>query len=582
MLSERDDYFQTEMLALKLIIILTFFVCMLGFSAFSAVPTANEDSVTIDEGTSVAISVLDNDVDVAPNPSDRKITIVEEPEDGEASVLDDTKIKYTPETDFHGTDTFIYRITNTGEGSSQARVTVEVTPSNNPPIPVKDLLTTRENTAITVKLSATDRDVDPMEPYRHPVEFEILSGPTHGKLIGDPNRAKYFKSPHEVFVELEYVPDNDFRGIDSITYRVEDVEGAANIAQLKIDVLSETAPPISLSGYWGTSTTFEEDDTDYFSDFGTDLTAIYRYGEVEVRSDIGWSMTEWNLLKISTEIPLGGLELESTLDFDPGEEDPFNYLKTEMAFYYSEMDYEYTFNLDRDSEDIYHKLQARWYLNTVSFRGTTKFTGAEPRFDETTLRTRWNPSDFDLTVNTDLSFTDEGFDEFVVDVGEIPLFYGIYFEFETTFTPESKEIEPNLYYRSDLFNCIRLKSTLETNEAENKIEGLSITGLSLRNDFPGGITFRLDSSFGSGFDGGSNISTMFGLSGPFYAGYEAPGRWRLTTNLGPDNNKQLFGWESSKLKVIAPLSESLEVETMVTWRSETPTWELVLGGEIFW
>lgn len=582
MLSKDGQSFKAKELRYLKALILVVSVCFVSFSAFPAVPTAKDDSVEVSEDSSITISVLDNDQDVASNPTDREITIIQGPDHGSVSVENDTKVDYAPEKDFHGRDSFVYRIANLGDGSSEAKVTIEVNPENDPPIPVKDLFTTRQGTSVTVKLSATDKDIDPLKPQLHPVEFKILSGPFHGKLIGDVGSVVFYKSPHEVFVEFEYVPNPDFRGMDSITYQVKDKEEIVNISSVMIDVISETAPPVSFAGYWATSTTFEENSTDYFSDFGTDLTAIYRYGEVEVRSDMGWSMTGWNSLKISTALPLGGLELETTLDFDPEEDDPFNYWKTEAAFYYSEMDYEYTFNLDRDSEDIYHELQARWYLNNVSFRGTTKFTGADPRFGEATLRTRWSPSDFDLSVNTDLSFTDKGFDEFAVDVGDIPLFFDIYFGFETTFTPDSKEIKPDLSFRSDLFDCIRLKTTLETNGAENKIEGLSITGLSLSNDFPGGIELRLDFSFDSAFDEGSNVSTELGLSGPFYAGYEAPGRWRLTTNLGSEDNGQLFGWEDSKLKVIAPLSESLNIETIITWRSQTPRWGLVLGGEIFW
>lgn len=257
-------------------------------------------------------------------------------------------------------------------------------------------------------------------------------------------------------------------------------------------------------------------------------------------------MDEMTSLKLQAEIPLSGLDLDTTLDFDPDQNNQFNYWKTEADFYYGEVDYNYTFNLDKDSEDIYHELRAKWNWENISFTGRSRFSGAEPTFDKTTILSRYSWVDCDLSVYTDLSFDDKGFDEFVVDIGEVPLLYGTYLEVETTLTPETKTVKPSLFYRSEWFDCLRVRSSLVTNDGSDVIEGLSLTGISLRNTFSNGITLYARTNLKQN----ATVLNEVSFSGPFHAGYQAPGRWRISTDLGSNDNDQLFGWEESKLKVI--------------------------------
>lgn len=454
-----------------------------------------------------------------------------------------------------------------------------------PPIPKRDFYSTQEGTEITITLSATDEDIDPMRPGRHPISFELLDKPLYGELTGNIKNVHY-ESPHRAYVELQYIPNEGFRGMETLTYSVEDETGNFNISMITIDVLSKTRPPISLAGDLKFSATLREGEPNLFSGSSTDLTTVYNYGDLELKTDLQWSLTEWSSLKFETEMPLGAMEIESKLDFQPQEGEPFNYWRTTADFDFSEMDIEYTFNLDRDSEDIYHELETRWNLDDVSFRSKTKFSGANPQFDESTLRTRWNCQECDVTVNTDLNFTEDGFEELAVDVGDIPLLYGTYFEFETTFTSTSKEVEPNLFYKTEWVDCFKILAELVTNEEANKLEGVSIYGLRFRNTFTNGLDLRADFSLidskNSSVTGNSDFSNKLRLSGPFYAGYRAPGRWQITNYLGSVDQDKLFGWGETKLKVVAPLSENLEMETELLYRKDSPAWELTLGGEISW
>lgn len=99
----------------------------MGFYEFQAVLVpmadadeliANDDSATTPFETPVDVPVLDNDVlnGVSPVPSDAVVTTIETaPDNGVAVVNPDGTITYTPNAGFHGTDTFVYRITRSGE-----------------------------------------------------------------------------------------------------------------------------------------------------------------------------------------------------------------------------------------------------------------------------------------------------------------------------------------------------------------------------------------------------------------------------------------------------------------------------------
>ncbi len=586
MLLKRSRFFSKVRFVFFSLFILVLSLHLFCVNSFAAQPSAVNDEAIVDEDSEVVIAVLDNDSNIAAN---RTITIISQPNNGEVSVIkvsgEDTKVKYEPNPDFSGKDSFDYRVTNDGGGSSEARVTIEVSPINDPPIPERELYVTQENTPVKIVLSATDKDIDPMKPDRHPIKFEVLSGPIHGELKGDVGNVQY-ESPNTAFVELEYFPDEGFKGIETITYLVEDSLGTTNISSIEIDVIAETEAPTSLSGYLKGAVTLEDEVANAFSDYDSSLTSIYTYSDLEVRANTSWSMDDWDTLRIRSELPLGGANIRSTIDFDPTETESFSYWRTRADFEFSDIDFQYTFNLDQDSEDIYNRLDARWSLESVSFRNRSVFTGANPMFDENVFQTRWRWEECELTVNTNLSFTDEGFEKFSVDVGNVPLFYGTYLEFDTTFEPDSKEVEPNLFYRSEWVDCFKLLAELETDEYDNKIEGFSIYGLRFRHEFPNGIELRVDSSTieekNSSVTGNGNFSNRFRLSGPFYAGYSSPGRWQLTNYLGAVTDGSLFSWGESKLKVIAPVSEDFQLNTEVTYRQATPKWELEIGGEVYW
>ncbi|MFN8487764.1 MAG: Ig-like domain-containing protein [Caldilineaceae bacterium] len=88
--------------------------------------------------------------------------------------------------------------------------------TNNPPVANDQSVTTAQNTAVNITLTASDADNDPLT-------YSIVSNPSHGGLSGAPPN-------------LTYTPNAGFSGSDSFTFKVNDGKADSNIATVNITV----------------------------------------------------------------------------------------------------------------------------------------------------------------------------------------------------------------------------------------------------------------------------------------------------------------------------------------------------------
>lgn len=96
------------------------------------IPIAVADSVATDEDTSVDIDMLANDLDPAGNAL--VLLDVTQPSDGNVDSTGLTSVRYTPDANFNGQDSFTYVISNTQGGTAHGVVTVTVRPVNDAPV----------------------------------------------------------------------------------------------------------------------------------------------------------------------------------------------------------------------------------------------------------------------------------------------------------------------------------------------------------------------------------------------------------------------------------------------------------------
>ena len=114
------------------------------------------DTATADEDTPVTIDVLANDTDVDGDPL--SVTTASAG-NGTVTVNPDGTLTYTPNADFHGTDTITYTVSDGQGGITTATVTVTVNPVNDAPVGRGDAFTVGGG-SVTIDLLTNDTDVD--------------------------------------------------------------------------------------------------------------------------------------------------------------------------------------------------------------------------------------------------------------------------------------------------------------------------------------------------------------------------------------------------------------------------------------
>ncbi len=174
-------------------------------------PVAFDATYTTDVDVPVVLEDTATDVD----GDSLTVTIVSAPANGTVSEVSGQRI-YTPNAGFVGTDSFTYTVSDGSATSNVATITIEVGSASSPPVATDQTINLDEDTNAAVALAATDPEGDPLT-------FEILTAPGSGVLSGTaPN--------------LTYVPNVDFNGSDSFTYRANDGTSNSNAATVTLDV----------------------------------------------------------------------------------------------------------------------------------------------------------------------------------------------------------------------------------------------------------------------------------------------------------------------------------------------------------
>jgi Ca2+-binding RTX toxin-like protein len=100
-------------------------------SATNDAPVADDDSASTQEDTAVDVDVLDGDSD--PESDTLSVTDVTDPAHATATVNADGTVKYEPDANYNGPDSFTYEASDGNGGSDTATVTITVTPVNDAP-----------------------------------------------------------------------------------------------------------------------------------------------------------------------------------------------------------------------------------------------------------------------------------------------------------------------------------------------------------------------------------------------------------------------------------------------------------------
>ncbi|HEX5887227.1 MAG TPA: DNA/RNA non-specific endonuclease, partial [Pyrinomonadaceae bacterium] len=188
-----------------------------GYDFFANVPDAIENSIEagVDgnnpPGTENQGATTNEDVPVgitlnavSPNLSATfSYTIVSGPANGVLSG-DGPVFSYTPAANFHGADSFTFRVNDGSNNSNTSTVSIVVLPVNDVPVADSQSVTTNSNTPVSITLTGND-----FETAAANLVFEVTASPAHGTLSG-------------TGANLTYTPNPNYAGPDSFTFTVRD------------------------------------------------------------------------------------------------------------------------------------------------------------------------------------------------------------------------------------------------------------------------------------------------------------------------------------------------------------------------
>ncbi|KKE80797.1 hypothetical protein N481_19260, partial [Pseudoalteromonas luteoviolacea S4047-1] len=188
-------------------------------------PVAVDNTASLQEEGSFEVNVLGNDTDVDENDSFNlaSVTVVDQPQFGQAVVNAQGGIVYTPNEHYFGDDTFTYTVQDAaGATSNKATVTMTVTPVNDAPIAQAQNLNVNEDGSLLVTLSATDQENDTLS-------YRVVTGVSNGTLVQQSDTAWL------------YTPTLNFNGVDTFSFVANDGtdDSAAATVSLTVNAVND-------------------------------------------------------------------------------------------------------------------------------------------------------------------------------------------------------------------------------------------------------------------------------------------------------------------------------------------------------
>jgi gliding motility-associated-like protein len=203
-------------------------------------PVLQNDTLTIDEDSTVVIYPLLNDSDPDNNLNLGTLAILNGPFNGTATVDTMTgTITYVPNANYYGQDSIMYTLCDSGMPvyCDTAWIYLNLNPINDAPLAIDDVDSTVEDSCIQIAVLANDTDVENAIIVGSLVTF---NGPSNGTLSLD-----------TLTGIITYCPDSNFAGVDTFYYAICDsgypAPGLCDTAMVIITVNSKNDPPIALN-----------------------------------------------------------------------------------------------------------------------------------------------------------------------------------------------------------------------------------------------------------------------------------------------------------------------------------------------
>lgn len=186
-------------------------------------PQANSQSVTTAEDQPLGITLTGSDPEGAP----LTYLVTDGPDHGSLSGSA-PNLTYTPGANYHGFDSFAFRVNDGALESNEAIASLTITPVNDPPLAVDDAAATQEDTPFSLRVQDNDTDAD-----GDSLTVTSVTQPAHGTAVLNPNQT------------VGYTPASDYCGADSFGYVVSDGQGGSDGGSVSVTVTCVNDPPLA-------------------------------------------------------------------------------------------------------------------------------------------------------------------------------------------------------------------------------------------------------------------------------------------------------------------------------------------------
>ena len=245
-------------------------------------PVAADDSVTTDEDEAVTFNVLTNDTDEEGGVLSLDGFTDASGIPGNIVWENDGDVTFTPDTDYNGSFTIHYQMSDDGGLTDTAAVTITVNALNDIPKAEDFAAATNEDTSTDIDVSdyITDADIA-TNADSLTVSVEPGGEPAHGSVSVDGT-------------VITYTPDANWNGTDSIRYTVTDTAEAKDTGVITVTVAAINDAPVA-------------DDETASTEEGSPVTVDVLGGDTDVDMDPALNVVPQGPLSIgSVGIPAHG------------------------------------------------------------------------------------------------------------------------------------------------------------------------------------------------------------------------------------------------------------------------------------
>ncbi|MCP4521601.1 MAG: tandem-95 repeat protein, partial [Cytophagales bacterium] len=193
---------------------------------------AVNDTTIVDEEVQVIFDLINNDIDVDLGIDTTSLSVITDPLNGTFTINNDGTISYTGDENFFGTDSLEYTISGKNGTVDTATFIIQVNNVNDSIVVVNDTINTDEQVEVSHDVLENDSDIEGINVN----SLEIIN--TNNGEVTDITDGI-----------ITYLPDEDFFGIDTITYKVCDTGGICDTAFTIVTVNENTHYPDIVDDY---------------------------------------------------------------------------------------------------------------------------------------------------------------------------------------------------------------------------------------------------------------------------------------------------------------------------------------------